>query len=153
MAKPETISRNKGRKPRFYKRKGFWLGLFCLGLITGAVGFAGVVVFTKPYRERAESYDLDRINDLEVPSVIFDRNGKEIGRIFVQNRSVIPYEQIPITLVRTLQAGEDSRFWKHKGVDFIGILRAVVLNFRAGEVNQGASTVTQQLARNAYNLR
>jgi len=153
MAKPETISRNKGRKPRFYKRKGFWLGLFCLGLISGAVGFAGVLAFTKPYRERAESYDLDRINDLEVPSVIFDRNGKEIGRIFVQNRSVIPYDQIPITLVRTLQAGEDSRFWKHKGVDFIGILRAVVLNFRAGEVNQGASTVTQQLARNAYNLR
>lgn len=153
MATPETNPRTKGRKSRFYKRKGFWLGLIGLGVVSGALGFVGFMIFSQPYRERAASYDLERINDLEIPSVIYDRNSKEIGRIFVQNRSVIPYSEIPETLIKALQAGEDSRFWKHKGVDFIGIARAVVEIVRSREVNQGASTVTQQLARNAYNLR
>ncbi|MFA9263170.1 MAG: transglycosylase domain-containing protein, partial [Undibacterium sp.] len=107
--------------------------------------------FTREYRKRAATYDLARINDLEEPSIILDRNGKEIGRIFVQNRSVIPYEQIPEIFIKTLRAGEDSRFLTHHGVDYIGVVRAVILNAQGG--NQGASTITQQLARNAYNLK
>ena len=107
--------------------------------------------YTREYRERAATYDLDRINDLEEPSIILDRNGKEIGRIFVQNRSVIPIEQVPEIFIKALRAGEDSRFLSHHGVDYIGIIRAVILNAQGG--NQGASTITQQLARNAYNLK
>ncbi len=107
--------------------------------------------YTREYRERAKTYDLDRINDLEEPSIILDRNGKEIGRIFVQNRSVIPIEQVPEIFIKALRAGEDSRFLSHHGVDYIGVGRAVILNVQGG--NQGASTITQQLARNAYNLK
>ncbi len=119
-----------------------------------AAGVAGWVVlegFTREYRERAATYDLDRINDLEIPSLIVDRNGKEIGRIFVQNRSVIPIDQVPEIFIKALRAGEDSRFLSHGGVDYIGILRAVKLNAQGN--TQGASTITQQLARNAYNLK
>lgn len=83
--------------------------------------------------------------------MILDRNGKEIGRIFVQNRSVIPIEQVPEIFIKALRAGEDSRFLSHHGVDYIGIGRAVLLNLQGG--SQGASTITQQLARNAYNLK
>lgn len=140
-------------KRRFYKRKGFWIYTILCVLVLGALGFLGAVIYTKPFRERAATYDLDRINDLEVPSLILDRNGEEIGRIFVQNRSIIPIKEVPEILLKALQAGEDSRFYKHKGVDYIGILRAVKLNVEAGTVNQGASTITQQLARNAYNLK
>ncbi len=106
---------------------------------------------TREFRARAAGYDLERINDLEVPSVILDRGGREIGRIFVQNRSIIPIAEVPENFLQALRAGEDSRFLKHRGVDVIGTLRA--LKFTAEGSSQGGSTITQQLARNAYNLK
>lgn len=132
-------------------RAGFWLSLLLLGVIMAAAGWIFADSYVREYRERAATYDLDRINDLEEPSIILDRNGKEIGRIFVQNRSVIPIEQVPEIFIKALRAGEDSRFLSHQGVDYIGVVRAVILNAQGG--SQGASTITQQLARNAYNLK
>ncbi len=151
MAKIQRSTRKKGTRPWFFKRKGFWLALVLLSLIGGVAGWIFVKGYTKEYRNRAATYDLDRINELEEPSIILDRNGKEIGRIFVQNRSVISIEKVPEIFIQALRAGEDSRFLTHHGVDYIGIVRAVILNAKGG--NQGASTITQQLARNAYNLK
>lgn len=152
MATRQTTNRPKNRKPRFYKRKGLWLILFLLFLTGCAAAWVFLEAYTREYRTRADTYDLDRINDLEVPSLILDRNGKEIGRIFVQNRSVIPVKDVPKIFIDALRAGEDQRFETHDGVDYVGIARAVYLNWKAGETTQGASTITQQLARNAYNL-
>ena len=132
-------------------RTGFWLGLLLLGFIMAGAAWIFVDGYTREYRERAATYDLAKINDLEEPSIILDRNGKEIGRIFVQNRSVIPIDKVPEIFIKALRAGEDSRFLSHHGIDFIGVVRAVILNAQGG--NQGASTITQQLARNAYNLK
>jgi penicillin-binding protein 1A len=151
MAVIQNKNRKKNSKRRFFKRKGFWLGLFLLGAMAAGAGWVFLEGATQDYRLRAASYDLDRINDLEEPSIILDRNGKEIGRIFVQNRSVVPIEQVPEIFIQALRAGEDSRFLSHHGVDYIGIIRAMILNAQGG--NQGASTITQQLARNAYNLK
>jgi len=152
MATSEKNTRNKPKKRRFYKKKRFWFFFLLFCLLVGGIGLVAVDRFTQPYRERAETYDLARINDLEIPSLILDRNGKEIGRVFVQNRSVIPIAQVPQVFIDALRAGEDQRFETHDGVDYIGIVRAVYLNYRAGETTQGASTITQQLARNAYDL-
>ena len=151
MATIQNSNRKKISKRWFFKRKGFWLGLLLLGLIVGGAGWIFLEGYTQVYRERAKTYDLDHINDVEEPSIILDRNNKEIGRIFVQNRSVIPFEQIPEIFIKTLRAGEDSRFLTHHGVDYIGVARAVILNAQGG--NQGASTITQQLARNAFGLK
>ena len=155
MANILKTNRRKDRKRRFYKRKGFWLTLMALmvfGLVAVGVAFRYVENYTRKYRLRADTYDLERINDLEIPSLIVDRNGKEIGRIFVQNRSVIPIDKVPKVFINTLRAGEDQRFETHEGVDYIGVIRALYLNWKAGGVTQGASTITQQLARNAYDL-
>jgi len=151
MATYHNANRRKTRKKWFFKRKGFWLILFLLGLITAGAGWIFVENYTRPYRERAATYDLERINDLEIPSLIVDRNGKEIGRIFVQNRSIVPIDKVPDIFIKALRAGEDSRFLTHGGVDYIGIIRAAKLNAQGN--TQGASTITQQLARNAYNLK
>jgi penicillin-binding protein 1A len=155
MANPTNKPRNNKRKRRFYRRPGFWLGLLLGGLIlgvaSGVVAYVMAERYTREYRERADTYDLERINVLEVPSLIMDRNGKKIGAFFVQNRSIIPIGEVPPKLIDALRAGEDSRYFKHKGVDYIGILRAVKLNLQGS--SQGASTITQQLARNAYNLK
>jgi len=132
---------------------GFWIPLFLLAGIAGVAGWIAFDYYTRPYREQAEIYDLGTINELEVPSLIFDRNGKEIGRIFVENRSIIPYSEIPEQMIGALKSGEDRRFDTHDGVDYRGIVRAAYLNWKAEEVNQGASTITQQLARNAFDLK
>jgi penicillin-binding protein 1A len=152
MADDQKSNRRKLRKPRFYMRAGFWLPLILLGALVAAAGWVFLETKSREYRDRAATYDLERINDLEIPSVIVDRNGREIGRIFVQNRSVIPISEVPEIFIDALRAGEDQRFQTHDGVDYIGIIRAGYLNWRAGETTQGASTITQQLARNAYNL-
>lgn len=152
MVTIQKINRRKPRKRWFYKRKGFWLGVLLLGMAIVGAGWLWVNEYTRPYRARAATYDLERINDLEIPSVIVDRNGKEIGRIFVQNRSVIAVSEVSKVCIDALRAGEDQRFEKHAGVDYIGIVRAIYLNWKAGETTQGASTITQQLARNAYDL-
>lgn len=119
----------------------------------GLVAYLYAEQYTRPYRERALTYDLEKINELEIPSMILDRNGKEIGRIFVQNRSVMSIKDVPELFRNALKAGEDSRFETHHGVDYIGIVRALKLNYQAGTTTQGASTITQQLARNAYPLK
>lgn len=146
-------SRKQGGKRRFYKRKTFWLVGFMFMVAVGVFGYLYVEDYTGPYREKALIYDLDKINDLEVHSSILDRKGKEIGRIYVQNRSVITIDKVPKLFIDTLRAGEDSRFLDHDGVDYIGIIRAAKMNYEAGKTTQGASTITQQLARNAYPLK
>ncbi len=152
MSRNQKTNRKKARKPWFFQRAGFWLTLLLLGVVAGGVCWMFAAAYTREFRVRAEMYDMARINDLEIPSLIVDRNGKEIGRIFVQNRSVIPIDEVPKIFTDALRAGEDQRFDSHDGVDYIGIVRAVYLNWKAGETTQGASTITQQLARNAYDL-
>ncbi len=151
MATIQNTNRRKNNAPAFYKRKGLWLTLLILALLGASGGFLFLKEYTADYRARAATYDLDRINDLEEPSIILDRNGKEIGRIFVQNRSVISIKDVPQVFINALQAGEDSRFFSHHGVDYVGIIRAGILNAKGNK--QGASTITQQLARNAFGLK
>ena len=154
MSERGSSWRNKRRKKRFYKRKGFWIGFFGFVMLLGIAGLMVWNSYSATFRERALTYDLERINEIEVPSIILDRNGREIGRIFVENRSMMLFQDIPENFINALKAGEDSRFDSHKGVDYIGVARAglkVVTN--RGEVTQGASTITQQLARDAYSLK
>ncbi len=153
MAANSKNTRRKSGKRRFYKRKTFWGVLFLLFLIACGIAFIFAEQYTREYRERAVTYDLEKINELEIPSIIVDRNGKEIGRIFVQNRSIMPIEDVPDLFIDTLRAGEDSRFLTHDGIDYIGVIRALKLNYQAGTTTQGASTITQQLARNAFPLK
>src|SRR6202049_731385 len=90
---------------------------------------------------------------MESSSVILDRNDKIFGQIYVENRETIPYEQIPRDLVNAVVAAEDAKFYRHGGYDLLGIMRATVKNLTAARVRQGASTITQQLARNSFALK
>jgi penicillin-binding protein 1A len=90
---------------------------------------------------------------MESASLILDRSGHQLGKIFIQNRLPIPYDQIPKEMVNAVVAEEDNRFFDHHGVDYFGVLRAAISNYRQGRVKQGASTVTQQLARNSFDLK
>src|SRR5205807_3560430 len=104
-------------------------------------------------REEAASFDLSKLEQMESASVIVDRNGKIFGQIYVENRETIPYDQLPRHLVNAVVSMEDNKFYQHSGYDLSGIVRAALKNFTAGHVRQGASTITQQLARNSFALK
>ncbi|MEM6910334.1 MAG: transglycosylase domain-containing protein [Verrucomicrobiota bacterium] len=147
---------NKKRKPQvyknhFYTRPWFLWTLLC-GVTVGLLVLIGLLLFLKPYKERAEEFDFASINDLEVASSVYDNAGREIGRIYTMNRRIVRLTDLPMHFIQAITAAEDSRFFEHEGVDYIGIMRAAILNALAGRTTQGASTITQQLARNAYDL-
>jgi len=133
-------------------RKRFWipLALLVLGAFAAWVGF-GVLSFH--YEKRAEEFDLAKVGEMESASVLFDRKGNEFGKLFIQNRQPVPYDRLPPMLVKAVVAAEDNKFYEHDGVDYMGIARAAMANYRRGKISQGASTVTQQLARNSFELR
>ena len=63
---------------------------------------------------------------------------------------LLSYEEIPDTLKEAVVAVEDKRFYSHRGIELISIIRALVANLRAGEIVEGGSTITQQLAKNLF---
>ncbi|MGM0445814.1 MAG: transglycosylase domain-containing protein [Bacillota bacterium] len=82
-------------------------------------------------------------------TIIYSAEGEELTKLYRENRTYVPLDKIPTHLKEAVVAVEDKNFYVHHGVDFFGILRAVMANIRAGYRAQGASTITQQLARNA----
>lgn len=149
---PRPRGGNARRKPPFYKR--WWFATFFILLLLGSVAALAVALtFLKPLQEQAEQFDMSALQKIEKASLIFDRRGDDIGRIYVLNRTPIKVEQVPMHFIQALTSEEDSRFFQHGGVDFAGVLRAVWLNYKVGSENQGASTITQQLARDAFKLK
>jgi penicillin-binding protein 1A len=81
---------------------------------------------------------------------IYDRNGILIDELYLKKRTVVPLASLPKELRDAILAIEDRNFYHHSGYEFRAIMRAFMANLRAGEVKQGGSTITQQLARNAF---
>ena len=104
-------------------------------------------------KAQAKAFDLSKLEQMESASVILDRNGKIFGQIYVENRETVPYDQLPPDLINAVIAVEDAKFYRHHGYDLFGIIRAALKNLTAGHVRQGASTITQQLARNSFSLK
>ncbi|HSB30527.1 MAG TPA: PBP1A family penicillin-binding protein [Candidatus Sulfobium mesophilum] len=96
--------------------------------------------------------DLPRVNAIEeyVPaesSRVYSSDGKILAEFYYERRTFVPHYKIPDHVKKAFVAIEDVRFYSHPGVDFIGILRALVQDIRAGGMVQGGSTITQQLAK------
>lgn len=87
-----------------------------------------------------------------VASVIYSSDGKVMGRFFRENRTPVKYEEIPAIMIRALIDTEDERFYKHHGIDAIG-LGAAVKDMVVRHDARGASTITQQLAKNMFKTR
>ncbi len=115
-----------------------------LGLILGVASVAGVFYYY--------ARDLPRITSLKdyhpyTITEVFADDGQLIGRFGLEKRKVIPIEEIPDLLKKAFIASEDSRFYQHQGLDFLGIARAMVKNIVAGRIVQGGSTITQQVTK------
>ncbi len=78
---------------------------------------------------------------------VFSDEGEVIGRFSEEKRIVVPLDQVPEHLINAFIAAEDARFFKHEGVDILSIARALIKNLMAGKIQQGGSTITQQVTR------
>jgi len=87
---------------------------------------------------------------LQVPLRVFARDGSLLAEFGEKRRSPIPVEAAPKWLVQAFLAAEDDRFYEHPGVDYQGLIRAVLHLIRTGEKGQGGSTITMQVARNFF---
>jgi 1A family penicillin-binding protein len=130
----------------------FYLPVAIVVVLLGAFAVY-ISILASDLKSQAARFDLSKLEQMESASVILDRNDKIFGQIYVENRETVPYDQLPRDLVNAVVAVEDSKFYQHSGYDLSGIMRAALKNLLAGHVRQGASTITQQLARNSFALK
>lgn len=116
-------------------------------MILGVSTIFGFYYYVKP-----ELPDVATLRDvkLQTPMQVFSQDGKLISQFGEKRRNPVTYDEIPRHLVEALIATEDSRFYEHPGIDPIGITRAALVVAMSGSAKQGASTITQQLARNFF---
>jgi len=86
----------------------------------------------------------------KMPLRIMTADGVLIGEFGEERRSLVRLPDVPKHLVQAILAAEDDAFFQHRGIDFMGIARAMVANVFSGSRSQGASTITMQVARNFY---
>ncbi|NKB36488.1 MAG: PBP1A family penicillin-binding protein [Gammaproteobacteria bacterium] len=121
----------------------FTLSMVVLGLISLAV----VLLYVIP-----DLPEIDTLRDvhLQVPLRIYSQDGSLISEYGEKRRTPVSIDDVPVTLIQAFLAAEDDRFYEHPGVDWQGILRAVVNLVKTGEKSQGGSTITMQVARNFF---
>ena len=133
------------KKRSLMRRIFFVLAYLALGLVAvGVFTAAGVYMYFTHGLPRIETLRNYRPN---IISTVYALNGEVIGEFFDERRIVVPIDEIPRFLIDAFLAAEDSRFFEHKGLDYQAIARAFLKNIEAGEIVQGGSTITQQVAR------
>jgi len=142
-AKPRHI-----RRLRVLRTLILLVGLGSIGGIGAVAGVIGAYYYVQPSLQSAETI---RDIPLQVPMRIFSRDGYLLSEIGSRRRIPVTYDQIPEHVVLAFVAAEDRRFFEHPGIDYRGVLRAVVRLVRTGNASGGGgSTLTQQLARDYF---
>ncbi len=144
--------RNLYHRPPFYRRHWF-LGLLIVLAVVACLGAVVAYSLHVHYLDKAAEFDMGLLGKMESASTVFDRNKATFGYIYEQKREPVPISQMPLDLQHAVVSAEDNRFYTHSGSDPRGILRAALKNLRSNKVRQGASTITQQLARNTFPLK
>ena len=137
--------RSRKKKGGNLFRYGWKISL--LVLIAGA-GFA-VFLF---YGAWAQTFDMKKVGEMPERNTVYDVDGKIYSRLAGANRLKVSLNEVSPLFIAAVLAREDSRFYEHKGIDWRGILRALVRDILSGSAKEGASSITQQLARNSLPL-
>src|SRR5947209_14998558 len=117
-------------------------------ILLAAAGFA-VFLF---YGTWAQTFDMKNVGEMPERNTVYDVDGKIYSRLAGANRLKVSLSEVSPFFTTALLALEDARFYEHKGIDWKGILRALVHDILSGSAKEGASSITQQLARNSLPL-
>ncbi|MGP7816029.1 PBP1A family penicillin-binding protein [Niallia sp. 01092] len=142
VKKKSTSKKNKNGKQIFKKIFLTLITIGIIGMIGGAITF-GIMVKGAPKLDEATLKD-------SISSTFYDSEGKPIAKVGAVNRDYVDYKDIPDLVKNAFIATEDSRFFKHHGIDPIRLGGAVVANVKEGFGAEGASTITQQVVKNFF---
>ena len=154
----DTLVRMSRRRRRERTRSNLWSRVrtvflfFCGACVLAMVGlFASFSYTYATVADDLPSLDNYSSTELAQTSVVYDAQGNVINELYgVQNRSVVGLKEINPTLQDAVVAIEDHRFYEHRGVDFEAIARAAQENLKSMSIQEGGSTITQQLVKNTY---
>lgn len=143
------------RKPRelfsvkwnYFRIIGVVVASVTLITLLAAYAFVCSFVYLSPTLPTPQAM---RSVEFQVPLRVYSRSGGLIAQIGEQRRIPATYEQIPDLVKHAFLAAEDDRFFEHHGIDYIGVVRAVLVDTISGHKTQGASTITMQTARNVF---
>ncbi len=136
-----------GDAPSGRSRRRWRAWIVGLGAVGGLAAIAGGIAFYLLFL--TDLPDLETVGDYQpaLTSIVVDRDGHPIGEFFAERRRLVPIEEIPRHAQLAFVAAEDSAFFEHSGIDYASILRAAWVDITAGEIRQGASTITMQLVK------
>src|SRR2546427_2246879 len=112
---------------------------------------AGFAVFLF-YGTWAQTFDMKNVGEMPERNTVYDVDGKIYSRLAGASRLKVSLSEVSPFFITAVLAREDARFYEHKGIDWKGILRALVHDILSGSAKEGASSITQQLARNSLPL-
>jgi penicillin-binding protein 1A len=135
----------KKKKPSSFLKKAFLYLLF-LGFIFSAVVAVGLAFYIHRISASLPSDDEILSYEANEASIVYDRNNRVITELFIENRKPMKLHEFSKWIIMSILAAEDSEFYTHAGIRPLAILRSIM----TGEKGQGASTITQQLARNLF---
>src|SRR5437016_11973221 len=141
----KLLARASPRKGGGKSRLGWKLALVALPLIA----LVGVLMF---YAIWAQTFDLKTVGDMPERNTVYDVDGKIYSRLAGANRLKVALNEVSPFFVDALLARQDTRFFEHGGIDWRGIARALVRDVLSASAKEGASSLTQQLARNSLPL-
>src|SRR5438067_4099739 len=125
-----------------------WGWKISLLALVGGCGL-GVLIF---YSAWAQTFDMKRVGEMPERNTVFDVDGKVYSRLAGANRLIVSLNEVAPAFIDALLAREDTRFFQHNGIDFYGVGRALMRDLLSGSAREGASSITQQLARNSLPL-
>ena len=127
--------------------------LFFVSIILCLLGVGTIIALY--YHIKSDLPDVASIQNiqLQVPMKVFSIDGELISQFGEKRRIPLTIDEVPKKLIQAFIATEDSRYYQHPGIDPIGILRAAFVYASSGSAKQGASTITQQVARNFFLTR
>ncbi len=145
---PDDPASPRPKKGCFRIFSSLFIGVAILGILAACA--AGIY-----YNVKAYTFDMDRLQEVPERTLVYDRKGELLGHLsgHGENRLRVDSSEVSENFINALLAREDSRFFSHKGVDYRGVGRAMIANLKSGGMDQGASTLTMQLARNAFEMR
>src|SRR2546421_6124769 len=144
LFKRKSSGNGKGKSSRLWR----WGWKISLVTLVGG-GALGVLIF---YSAWAHTFDMKKVGEMPERNTVLDVDGKIYSRLAGSNRLIVPLNEVSPAFIEALLAREDTRFFQHNGIDFYGIGRALVRDIMSHSAKEGASSLTQQLARNSLPL-
>src|SRR5881275_2951139 len=141
-------ARTRAAKKRGLSRLLRWGWKITLLALIAAGGLA-VFLF---YAGWAATFEMKKVGEMPERNTVLDVDGKIYSRLAGANRLKVSLSEVSPLFIAAVLAREDARFYEHKGIDWRGILRALVHDVLSGSAKEGASSITQQLARNSLPL-